>query len=105
MRPAPLALLPQLSPYLFCMTGRKGFNSLYDLMRSLHGCRAILARHCRSRASADCVKKRCQLQLQRFFISPLQLLNFDGRLLPRLDLTARDRTVACLEIDRDLTVL
>ena len=69
------------------MASCKGRNGLQDLMRYFHSRRAVLTRYHRSRTSADGLKKRCNLELQRFFVSTLELLNFDGRPLTCFGLT------------------
>src|SRR4026208_258064 len=82
----------------------KGRNGLQDLMRHAHCRRSILTRHHRLRASAGCVKKRFELELQRLFISTLQLLNLDGRPLACLGITSANDPLPGLEIDRQIIV-
>ena len=69
-----------LTPFLsrhptisFRMASREGRNCLQDLMRHIHCRRAILTRYHRPRTLAGCLKERFELELQRFFISTLQL--------------------------------
>ena len=75
------------------MASCKSRNGLQDLMRHVHCRRAIFTRYHRSRARAGCVKKRFKLELQRFFVSTLQLLDLDGRPLPGL--AVRRQIIPC----------
>ena len=81
------------------MPSSKGRDGLQDLMRHVHCRRAIFTRYHRSRARAGCVKKRFKLELQRFFVSTLQLLDLDGRPLPGLSGASANHPLPSLEID------
>ena len=86
------------------MASCKGRNGLQDLMGYAHCRRAIFTRYHRPRARADSVKKRCELELQRFFISTLELFNFDGWPLPCLRVASANHPLPGLEIDRQIIV-
>ena len=81
------------------MASCKGCDGLQDLMRHDHCCRPILTRYHRPRARAGCVKKRCELELQRFFVSTLKLLNLDGWLPPCFGVASANHPLPSLEID------
>src|SRR5207302_4096964 len=100
-----------LTPFLsrhptisFRMASREGRNCLQDLMRHIHCRRAILTRYHRPRTLAGCLKERFELELQRFFMSTLQLLDLDGRPLSCLGVAPANHTLPGLEIDRQIIV-
>src|SRR4029077_7529802 len=100
----PLSHYPRIPTTSFFMASCKSRNGLQDLMRHAHCRRAILTRYHRPRARAGCVKKRFKLELQRFFVSTLQLLDLDSRPLPGLSGASANHPLPCLEIDRQIVI-
>jgi hypothetical protein len=81
------------------MASAKGRDGLQDLMCHIYCRCAILTRYHRPYARSGCVKKRFKLELERFFVSTLILLNLDGRPLPGIRRTSANHPLSSLEID------
>src|SRR5262249_1084824 len=101
----PLPRLSKLSPTApFFMASCKCRNGLQNLMRHLHCSRTILTRYNWLFPTADGMKKRRELELQRFFLSTLELLHFDGRPFTGLGIASANHRLPGLEIDRYIVV-
>jgi hypothetical protein len=82
------------------MTRGERRDGLQHIVRDLDRSGALLARDDRLPAIPNSVKERLELELQRFVVTPLKLLDRDRRPRARLGLTTANHAVTRLKIDR-----